>query len=290
MRQKVNLMKRNFLNIIFICCQEKQQSKTTRQNKSSFLSRQLPTLKKSKTLKELFDSFEIYLGKNKQKGCVVFDEFQEILNIEDGENLEREMRSAFQHHKNIGYGFLGSRNHLMHDLFKNKNRPFYNFGVHFPLEVISKSKWKPYLSTVLLEGGYAISDGLIDEILAITDGHPYYTQLFCSELWELFRGKKDLPEDCVMKTLSKVLQKENHAFQELWDTLKGKERKLLSAIASENEVAVYSSNFIEKYEFGSPSKIQRVVHAIEKRDLIQRNEKSFFSIHDPVFKYWIIGN
>lgn len=251
----------------------------------------LPTLKKSKTLKELFDSFEIYLGKNRLKGCVVFDEFQEILTIEDGENLEREMRAAFQHHKNIGYGFLGSRNHLMNDLFKNKNRPFYNFGVHFPLDVIAKKKWEPYLKAEFTKAGYKVKEEYIDELLSITNGHPYYTQFFCSELWELFGNKKDLPDDCVKMTLLRVLQKENHAFQELWDTLSGRERKLLSAIAHENDSAVYSSEFLDKYQFGSPSKIQRVVSSIQKRDLIDKKVNNLFKIHDPIFKYWILeGN
>ena len=61
----------------------------------------LPVLMKSQTLHELFNSLELYCNKKKKKGTVIFDEFQELTAIKDGPVIEREMRSAFQHHTHV---------------------------------------------------------------------------------------------------------------------------------------------------------------------------------------------
>jgi hypothetical protein len=58
----------------------------------------MDVLAKKSSLNELFDAIEKYCRIKKKKACVVFDEFQEIATIENGELLEREMRSAMQHH------------------------------------------------------------------------------------------------------------------------------------------------------------------------------------------------
>ncbi len=251
---------------------------------------QLPTLKQSATLKELFDAIEEYLYKRNKRGCVVFDEFQEILSVDNGEKLEREMRSAFQHHKSVSYAFLGSKYHLMHGLFKDKNRPFYNFGVHYPLFGILKEDWTPYILRQFRKGGYSVEKMVCEKIMEITKGHPYYTQLFCSELWELFLHNKNLKEDCIYKTLDVVLQKEDHAFSEIWDGLRGRERQVLDAIVQEEHASVFSKEFITRYQFGTPSAIQRAVAGLIEKNLIDKIEGVFYIVNDPLFEQWLKKN
>ena len=220
----------------------------------------------------MLNSIETYMKQKGKRACVVFDEFQEITEIDSGTILEKEMRSAFQHHEFVSYAFLGSKNHLMKELFNDKNRPFYNFGVHFPIKEIDSKHWYSYVHEQFSKGGYSVSPAMIETILGITHGHPYYTQLFCSELWEVYFHNKNLPDDCIANTLKTVLSKENNAFQEIWDKLKGRERMVLDAVAKEGNAAIFSKEFLLNYHLGTPSTIQRHVNALIEKDLIVRKD------------------
>lgn len=248
----------------------------------------LETLRKTSSLQELFDAVEKFCIKKRKKACVVFDEFQEITAIEQGDAIEREMRASFQHHQYVSYAFLGSRYHLMHELFNDKNRPFYHFGAHYELDVISQSDWLPFIRHKFAAGGYEIGDQECRDIMEITRGHPYYTQLFCSTIWDLAQKHGKIASDDIKGGLRIVLEKESHAFHELWDCLRSDERRLLSAIAKEPQSpAIFSNDFISRHQMGSASSLQRVVSRLQQRGLLMRKKQGYL-ITDPVFLRWII--
>lgn len=246
----------------------------------------LDVLKKNATLMELFDFVEKYCALKKKKACVVFDEFQEITTIENGSLLEREMRSSMQHHQRVSYAFLGSKYHLMNHLFADKSRPFYNFGSRFELDAIAHEEWMPYIIDLFKNGGYAFSVKACDRLLGYTKGHPYYTQLFSSELWEQYRDTKKISEADVDKTLVIVLQKESHAFVEQWDSLIPGERKMLSAIAQSDTMNIFSNDFITIHRLGAVSSVQRVVANLARRGLLLKKARAY-EITDPLFMQWI---
>jgi len=94
-------------------------------------------------LADLFEAVATIARERGRPAAVVFDEFQEIARWDKGEKIQRTMRAHFQHHPEVSYVFMGSKRHLMHELFQNKNRPFYRFGKHFPLGKIPKEESRP---------------------------------------------------------------------------------------------------------------------------------------------------
>ena len=61
----------------------------------------------------------------KRKSCVILDEFQDILDIEDGERIIAIMRGRIQLDTKTSYIFLGSVRNKMTDIFMHPNSPFY---------------------------------------------------------------------------------------------------------------------------------------------------------------------
>ena len=53
---------------------------------------------------------------------VVFDEFQEIMEVEKG--IDRKLRAIMQEQQNVNYIFLGSEESMMTDIFERKKSPF----------------------------------------------------------------------------------------------------------------------------------------------------------------------
>ena len=251
------------------------------------LEMSLETLRRQTTLAEMFNLLENYCTKKKVRGCFVFDEFQEIKSFDAEGLLEREMRSAFQHHQFVSYAFLGSKTHMMHEMFKDKNRPFYNFGTHIELDVIPASEWIPFIEAHFRKTGIPLNHDFYKQLVDLTQGHPYYTQMLCSEIWELSIHKKNLKNaDLLLSGLHSVLSKENHAFVEIWDSLSPPERRLLAAIAETDSVSIFSSDFLVKNRLGAASSLQRMVERLVKRGIIGRYSEGYRCV-DPIFKYWI---
>ena len=137
----------------------------------------------SKELSPLEDVLNLIekLGTDKKKIIMVLDEFQDIFRIDKG--LDRFLRSVMQNHRHINYIFMGSSESMIREIFEKKNSPFYRFGSLMTLGKINPDKF-----TLFLEEKFAVitdkSKELSEEILGITDSHPYYTQQLAFTVWE----------------------------------------------------------------------------------------------------------
>ena len=125
-------------------------------------------------------------GRQNKSAVVVLDEFQETANFDDDE-IERKMRSVFQNHRNVSYIhiFMGSKTHLMRDIFNNPNRPFYKSGKHFPLGKIDHEELSLFAKKKFSDQGIVIDDNDLNSILNNTECRPYYFQMLCNVLWDV---------------------------------------------------------------------------------------------------------
>lgn len=244
----------------------------------------LPVLSKPATLHELFNSLEKYCEKRKKKGTVIFDEFQEVTEIPDGPVIEREMRTAFQHHKNVSYAFLGSKQNLLKGIFKEKNRPFYNFGRHIDLDVIDSEKWVGFIKNNL---GKNIPDKLINQISNKTENHPYYTQMYCHYLWE-YAQKNKIDDTCLEKVMDDILERDMVLLNELWDRLTITERHFLKAIALEETGSIYDKKFLTNHNLGTASSAQKAAKKLYELDYIRKMASGKIGLINPIMKQWII--
>ena len=115
--------------------------------------------------------------------AVVFDEVQRILEYES-DLVERKLRSVIQHQARVCYLFLGSRKHLIQQMFLDKSRPLYRSAAHYPLGPIGEPHWIEFIRSRFVAANKSIDDDVIRSICRLTQGHPFYTQHLCHVLWE----------------------------------------------------------------------------------------------------------
>ncbi|MBN2434863.1 MAG: ATP-binding protein [Spirochaetes bacterium] len=248
----------------------------------------LPVLIKSHSLNELFNSLEQYCKKKKKKGIVIFDEFQELSLINDGALIEKEMRSAFQHHKLVSYAFLGSKQNLLKGIFRDKNRPFYNFGRHFELDVIESVHWIDFINKKM---GKECSAKMADDILMITENHPYFTQMFCHYLWEYTKTRsKPLDASAIQNVLLEILERDELLMSDLWERITIAERHLLKAIAAEEPENIYEKSFLLRHSLGTASSVQKALKKLLDLDYIRKYKTGRYVFVNPFFKRWIHSN
>ena len=225
-------------------------------------------------------------AKRERRVVIVFDEFQRILEY-SSDLAERSLRTAIQNQKGVSYIFLGSRKHLIQEMFVDQSRPLYRAGGHYPLGPISTQDWLPFIRDRFRGSDKLISDSLIRSICQRTGGHPFYTQHLCHAIWEICETGSQVTEETIECATRLLLDRESYAYTALWESLAPNQRRFLMGIAGEPEgVKVFASDFLQRYNLRSPSNVQRAVEPLLTRDVIDRSDGSYV-IGDPFFKIWI---
>jgi hypothetical protein len=232
-----------------------------------------------KELGEIFDLAEKIARQKGKRMLLAFDEFQDISDL-DGVTIEKLMRSKFQYHKNVTYLFMGSKRHMLMRMFNDRSRPFYKFSKPMELGPIPRPEFKEFISEKFEKSGGEISDEAVDAILNLTGGHPYYTQQLCYVLW--FISKKVVDKSLVLEAVNEILVHEKKNYLELMGRLTPLQRRFLRGLATEDDVSVFSSNFVEKYELKTHSHVQRLVKSLEGKGMLDEGK-----ITDTFFKEWL---
>jgi len=216
---------------------------------------------------------------------VIFDEFQEIRRI--SKDLEKKMRAIFQYHKNVSYVFIGSQEHMIRDIFENKNNPFYRFGKQIILKEIRQDKMKKFVLERFAAKNINACK-IIDKIMKITNGHPYYTQQLCHEIFAV-ADKRILTETFVDKAIENILSNHNLDYQKWWNGLDNTERKILIGICSGRRNPT-SGAFIVAYGIKSPSTAGSAVKRLQEKGILTKRNGDLYSIEDPFWQRWITLN
>ena len=84
------------------------------------------------TLDEIFS----YLSSADKPCIVAIDEFQQITQYPDGQNIEAALRTYIQRCLNATFIFAGSKRHLMGEIFTSPSRPFYQSVITMGLSAV----------------------------------------------------------------------------------------------------------------------------------------------------------
>jgi len=237
------------------------------------------------SLPDLLNAVHKRAQEEKKEACVAFDEFQEITNYADDE-VEKEMRTVFQSHRNVSYIFLGSKKHLFGKLFQDPNRPFYKSGKHMPLGRLPLEEVKKYAKERFMEGKIRAAPEALSLIAEGCGGHPYYTQLLCHILWDECLDKKEISENDVEESIEKMLNRESEVYEAILDGLTQPQKNLLLALSSEPQAQIFSSQFLTRFHLGSASSVQRAFQGLIERDILDK-ENDHVVFQDPFFPLWL---
>jgi Cdc6-like AAA superfamily ATPase len=235
---------------------------------------------------DLLNGLYAYVRANNKPVVVVFDEFQQLGELED-DRLEKILRSIIQGHRRLSYVFMGSKKHLIYDMFNNPGRPFYKSTRHFPLQTIEKTEFSRFIKQKFKKTGIQPGKGVPEAIVARAESHPFYTQMLANVVWQLASEKKTASLEDVRLGVKEILDREEAAFTNLWDNLTLKQRRLLLAISiKKDDDKIYSVEFIDRYGLGSGSTIQRGIRSLITKNIIDK-EGEKISINDIFFKHWL---
>ncbi len=220
------------------------------------------------------------------KWIIAFDEFQEITQM-NGESFEKVLRSCIQHHKNISYLFLGSRTHILKDMFNNKNRAFYNSAMLMNIDTIDDNKSVKFLKQKFSTTKISISESNAKYLISKARAIPYYIQFIAAEIWQhlTIEGGTEINKDHIEKAVLRIIRLKSDYYWELTNKQTANRKKVLFAL-SKSVSEIFSKQTSITYNLGAVSSTQKALETFIDEGIIERINKKF-EFSDPIYKLFL---
>ena len=237
------------------------------------------------TIERLLELVGQLAAERKRRVVIVFDEFQEILSLD--ERFPNLMRAVFQGQPEVSHVYLGSKRHLLERIFDNRNEPFWRSAKQLEIGPIMAHKFASFLRERFAATGKQVTDAAVARLLAITRGHPYATQELAYFVWELIGNGDEASAVDVEDALSRVLRSEHNHFVQLWDDASHPQRLLLLALAEEPSPSIYSAEYHSRHDLPRNPTLQRALASLTKKELVARNPEGEYCVIEPFLTEWL---
>lgn len=226
-------------------------------------------------------------AKRKKRVVVVLDEIQRIAEYSD-DMVERTLRTVVQEPSEVAWFFLGSRKHVIQQMFSDRSRPLYQSTGHYPLEAIHVEHWTPFIARRFQEAGKTVSIEVIEQLCERTDGHPYYTQHLAHDLWEITAVGEVVTDEALREAEALLLRRLSHSYTVLWDALTTNQRALLRGLAQETSGhSLFSAEFLARVGMAGSS-AHRAAEGLQADDIIDRSPDGYV-ISDRFLRRWLVS-
>ena len=236
------------------------------------------------TLERLLELPGQLAGERGRKVALVFDEFQEIVDIDP--ELPKIMRSVFETQPEVAHVYLGSKRHMLERIFNDENEPFWRSAKQMEIGVIAPELFRGYIDAQFSRTGRPIDSATVDRVLASTLGHPYATQELCYFVWEETPEGSIAGPDEYESGLDKLLRAEHAHFGLVWEKAARAQRLVLQALAREQGRPL-SGDYRRRHGLPGPSSVQRALDALRRDELVARDDSGEHRIAEPFLADWL---
>jgi len=237
----------------------------------------------TKHQREILDLPETLAHKKGLRFIVCVDEFQDLANLSEFQDFEKNLRSYWQRHKHVTYCLYGSKRHMMTEIFNRPSQPFYRFGDIMMLPKISREKWVSFICDRFRVTGKSISVGLADSIASLMQDHSWYVQQLAHYTWNT--SDVTATEDSLRKALRELIDANSPLFLRNVEIMSNTQVNLLKALLN-GESQLTSTRVMQKYHLGTPRNVAKNRDMMIQTDVIEKTPEGYKFL-DPPFELWL---
>ncbi len=218
---------------------------------------------------------------------IALDEFQGIAAFNGG-SVEQALRAAVQRQRQVGYVFAGSEPSLMDQMIGPK-RPFYKAGPVMRLQKIPADVFAGFVDQRFGESGLTPAPGLGTAIVDLAGNLPYDVQRLAHETWDdvsAARRRRVTLED-LHATLHRLLAEQDTICEAVWQRLTLPQRAVLRAVVLEQGLELLGADARERHRLGPASSVQASLVALQREDLIARDDAGRYLVVDSLMREWV---
>lgn len=212
---------------------------------------------------------------------VAFDEFQDVLKVEDFDKL---LRSHIQHHgESASYVFCGSEPGMLRELFDVKGRPLYGQAEPLRLGRLPDGDVASYVEDRFVATRRSAAE-VLSALLATGRGHPQRTMLLAHRLWEEVPRGGAAGEEAWLRALAQTKAQTAAEFEALWKRLKANEQRALRALALFPE-APYGARALSAVGLKKSGAHYATRALVARAELEEQDGRVVFV--DPLLELWL---
>lgn len=224
-----------------------------------------------------------YLKESGKRVYIAIDEFQQVAEYPEA-GAEALLRSYIQFLPNVYFIFSGSKQHLMTDMFLSAKRPFYQSAQLLNLSLIDEQKYYDFARYWMNRKGIKMDQTAFEHLYHLVDGQTWYVQ---DILNRLYQNGKDITTAEVNAVTEELVNEQEAAFINYFDSLTDNQAALLAAIAQEHVApSVLSQAFISAHRLPAASSVRLALKTLLQRELIYKQESGYI-VYDRFFGMWL---
>ena len=222
----------------------------------------------------------------KRKVCAVLDEFQDILDLEDGERILAIMRARIQLDSRTPYIFLGSVRNRMTNIFWHPSSPFYHSAAAFPVGGIDPDDFFAFIKARFATGKRSLDRAAFDAISDIANATPGYIQELCDAIWDETSFGEAIDSSIIERALNSLFAREQEHFTTFMRQLTAHQTRVLKSVATLGGKAVCSKEFLAASATFNASSVKVALGKIEKVQMIYWFDGDYRFVN-PFFRKWL---
>ena len=218
--------------------------------------------------------------------CVVFDEFQDVLDIPDANAILASLRSKIQFLPDTPFVFLGSVRNRMRDIFDSPRSPFFKSAISFGVERIEESAMTDFLIGRFKTGNRSIDRETVGMILAAADHISGDIQELCETTWLVTDDGQRISANDVAKGLEAVFARESRAFISTFGKLTAVQANVLRGLAEPDHGKLFSGEFMATYGIRNVGSVSKALRRLENDEIIYKFNGEYL-FENPFFREWV---
>ena len=220
------------------------------------------------------------------KLCVVFDEVQDILKLENSDRVLAEMRSTIQFQQKTAYFFLGSVRNEMERIFTDDRSPFFKSALPYEVGAIDEDAFTRFIVSRFRKGCRKISDAVVKEVLTFAGGVCGDVQELCDALWEVTDDGAEIVSADVERALKVIFAHERKGFESTIVALTPNQMSVLRGLAVVGTKKIFSAEFMGRVGKTSPGVIKRAMNSLEELRIVYPYLGEY-RFSNPFLREWI---
>lgn len=219
--------------------------------------------------------------------CVVFDEFQDILKLEDNPwGVLAQMRSTIQFQANTPYFYLGSIRNEMLKIFSDPESPFFKSALPLEVGAIDRFDFAAFIQRRFEAGKRKVSLDFVAKVIDFADGVSGDVQELCDALWERSERGATLDESVLPMAMECIFSRESGAFEAALARMTPRQMRVLRALAEHPTEKVFAAEFMEAARMTNAGAMKKTIDRfLSDRIIFQKG--NVYRFFNPFFKEWI---
>lgn len=218
---------------------------------------------------------------------VVFDEFQDILNLTKSAETLACLRSKIQFHADIPYLFAGSIRNQMNSIFTDPESAFFKSAAALDVGPLKEDVFVRFLTRKFALGKRSIGGKILLKAIEIADSVPGDVQELCACLLETTSDGDHITEKNLVPALELIYSRESKGYEAVLVQLTGQQLKCLTGLARMGGKAPLSSVFLKGVGIALPASVKKALNRLQQVKVIYRY-KGEYKFVNPFFRSWLI--